>query len=177
MSPEPTANTESDKRRQDDARTAYQVAASLYMQENAVTWARFSIMVVASSIIVAATGTAARPGNQLYLLAIFLPIAGLILCVIWCMMTKRGFDYHDHWREYARDLEKNFCSETIQTLQKADQKFRPSAPGLRARYYAYGVIFLFGVLYSLAILILLYDEQWVLDTPARHSVCQYVYHS
>jgi hypothetical protein len=166
MSAEPMANTDSDKNK-DDARrqyacTAYQVAANLYMQENAVTWSRFSIMVVASSIIVAATGDAASPDNQLYLLAMFLPIAGLILCGIWWYMTKRGFDYHDSWRKDAQKLEEKFFSEITQTgpasrsasswprpLENAEKIRSPGGP--TARDYANWLIYLFVALYALAL--------------------------
>src|SRR5205085_11584433 len=73
-----------------DARSAYAVAASLYMQENTVTWSRFNVMLTANAIILAAIGVAAGGGHQLPLLALVLPIVGWKLCGIWPGMTRRG---------------------------------------------------------------------------------------
>ncbi len=63
-----------------DLRTAYQTAATLYMQENTVTWARFNIMLFANSIIIAAAGLTAA--NRLYVTALVLPVAGCLVCLL-----------------------------------------------------------------------------------------------
>lgn len=105
-----------------DKRTAYQVAANLYMQENTVTWSRFNIMLAANAIIVAATGAAASGSNQLLLLALALPIIGLFLSLIWWNMMTRGFDYHDIWRNATYALERQLCaSEDVRTLHYAEE--------------------------------------------------------
>jgi hypothetical protein len=177
-----TASDDSANRasRQLDARTAYQVAASLYMQENTVTWSRFNIMLTANSIILAATGVAAGGSHQLPLLAFLLPIAGCILCYTWWEMMKRGFVYHDIWRDAAYALEQQFFAEApvsklvpIQTLYYGEQyrsdgktkisigdevrdyprskETSPPKGKVRARTYAERVIILFVCLYVAAI--------------------------
>src|SRR5687767_14711828 len=103
-----------------DARTAYQVAASLYMQENTVTWARFNTMVTVNGIITAAAGITSGGVHQLYL-PVILAIAGLLLCVLWWNMMTRGFLYHDVWRDAAYSLERHFFTKPIQTLCYGDQ--------------------------------------------------------
>src|SRR3954451_5483574 len=108
--------------RRSDKRTAYQVAANLYMQENTVTWSRFNIMLAANAIILAATGTAASGSHRLLLLALAMPIAGLFLSLIWWNMMTRGFDYHDIWRNATYALERQLCaSQDVRTLHYAEQ--------------------------------------------------------
>src|SRR5689334_21379097 len=104
-----------------DARTAYQVAANLYMQENTVTWSRFNIMIAANGAIVAATGVAASASTPLLLLTFYLPLGGLILCYIWWNMTKRGFAYHGVSRDAAYELERVHFRSAACTLWYADQ--------------------------------------------------------
>jgi len=55
-----------------------------------MTLSEFNAMFVANSIILAAQGLS--PSE---LLAIGLPIVGIILCIVWCSMTIRGFELHD----------------------------------------------------------------------------------
>jgi hypothetical protein len=157
-----------------DARTAYQVAANLYMQENTVTWARFNTMVMVNGIVAAAASITSGGTYQLYFPIIF-AFAGLILCFLWWNMMTRGFLYHDVWRDAAYSLERQFFSEHIQTLHYGDQlrpkqidskstsvniqirneaeprKHKIPTYG-RARIYARGVIILFGVIYGLTII-------------------------
>jgi hypothetical protein len=155
--------------RQLDARTAYQVAANLYMQENAITWSRFNIMLTANSIIIAATGVAAGGAHPLYLLAATLPVAGCVLCFIWWKIMARGFVYHNMWRDSAYSIERSFFSDglnPINTLHFADQlrsegRVEVPVPGKgarphdvptrdRAMRFANWVIWMFAALYILA---------------------------
>jgi hypothetical protein len=140
---------EADSVQKKNARTAYQVAASLYMQENAITWSRFNIMVAASSIIITATGVAANNEANLYWLARVLPIAGLVLCLIWWMMMMRGFAYHNIWRDSASKIEEGFSDASIDTLRRANELRSRTSP--RAVHYATWVIILFCALYLVAL--------------------------
>ena len=133
-------------------RIGYQVAANLYMQENQVTWARFNVMLAANSIILAATGVAAGGANRLLALALILPIVGLSLCGIWRRMMKRGFDYHDVWRDAALRLERRYLSQHVITLEAGERLRSRAVPaGERASVFSLQVINLFQLLYCVAI--------------------------
>ncbi len=117
-----------------DARTAYQVACTLYMQENTVTWNRFNAMVAANSFIVAASGfatTAAAGGSTpLKPLAVALPLAGCVLCVTWLLIMLRGFAYHDLWRDSALRLEQIFFprANALRNAAELREKSKPGRP-------------------------------------------------
>lgn len=115
---------DTEKRREEavrsDKRTAYQVAANLYMQENTVTWSRFNIMLAANALIVNATVGAASSSNRP--LAFALPTVGLLLSLTWWNMMTRGFDYHDIWRNATYALERQLCArEVVRTLHYAEE--------------------------------------------------------
>jgi hypothetical protein len=151
-----------------DVRVAYPVAANLYMQENAVTWARFNTMVAVNALIVTAVGIVAREASNLGLLAIILPFSGFLLCLIWHRMMMRGFTYHDVWRDSAYAIERKF-SARVQTLHFADELRSNGATTIevsnddlrthstngcstRARTYAELVIYIFGSIYVLSVI-------------------------
>jgi hypothetical protein len=174
----PMDELEEEKKWELDVRTAYQVAANLYMQENTVTWARFNTIVATNTIIMAAIGIVAQHSHELFLFALILPIAGCLLCLVWLNIMKRGFAYHNVWRDSAYALEKQF-SPRVQTLHYADQLRRNGTirikisendprdhhtpkPNILARDYAEFVIYLFFFIYLVAfvqICILLFKDQ------------------
>jgi len=153
-----------------DVRTAYQVAANLYMQENTVTWARFNTMVAANAIITAGIGIGAPVANKLPLFVMILPMAGFFLCLTWLMIMRCGFAYHDVWRDSAYSLEMQF-SPRVQTLHYAHQlrsnetvqikikdpnwaskPHNTPKPRMQARTYAECVIYIFLLIYFFALI-------------------------
>ena len=67
--------------KEEDTRTAYEVAAGLYMAENQLTWDRFNVMLVANSIVLAGAGVAGDEGNLFRPLVGWLPVIGILLCI------------------------------------------------------------------------------------------------
>jgi hypothetical protein len=137
-----------------DLRTSYQVAASLYMQENTLTWARFNAMLAANGILLTATTFALRERFPALLLALLLPGVGVTLCQTWREMMDRGFTYSDTWRESALQLER-LLSPRVKTLAHGEQlrALQGSTRYKRARQYAERVITTFLVVYGLIFLI------------------------
>jgi hypothetical protein len=168
MSAESTANADPNKEKehaeQNNVGIAYQVAADLYMQENDITWSRFSIMVVANSIILAAIATAASPDDLLFILALLLPLAGFALCAVWWMMTNRGFKYHDSFRSDALHLEKKIFPERYligdRDCRPLHNAHRIGSSGPRARNFAHWVICVFFVLYAFALAQVVFSMPW-----------------
>src|SRR4051812_32678421 len=120
------------------------------MQEVAITWSRFNIMVAANSVIITGTGVAASHQTDLYWLARALPIAGFLLCIMWIMMMIRAFMYHELWRTSTCEIEKEFSESSIRTLEKAI--LLRSKAKLKAVHYAIFVIIIFLILYLVAII-------------------------
>jgi hypothetical protein len=114
---------------------AYQVAADLYMNENSLVWSRFNIMVAVNALIVAGAQVVAQAAEKhnLILLAFSLPLLGMIFCGIWWKMMARGFDYHDHWREWAERTEaavygKDSRGKVCAPITCATKRFRMGEP-------------------------------------------------
>jgi hypothetical protein len=133
-------------------RQAYQVAASLYMQENTITWARFNTMLTANSFIVSAFSIGARQSSELAQVAHFFPFFGLFICVVWLAMMERGFMYHNIWREEARKVEVMIFGEATHGLPHTlveGEKLRNGFLNkvLNARYFARAIIFAFAAFY------------------------------
>ena len=79
-------------------------------------------MLAANSIIISAISLTIQEVadyKALPVLAILLPIIGLILCVVWICFASRGFDYHEYWSSRARELEEKFLIETPQVVSQA----------------------------------------------------------
>ena len=129
--------------KEEDTRTAYEVAAGMYMAENQLTWDRFNVMLVANSVVLAGAGVAGDEDNLFRPAVVSLPIIGILLCIMWILMMDRGFRYHDHWRNSAKLIEDDLSiDEKMKTIKNAD------IPGiLRAHKFAYLVVVLFTVVY------------------------------
>ena len=154
-------------------RTGYQVAASLYMQENALTWARFNAMLTANGILITATTFAFREGLPALLLALILPVVGLFLSVTWKRMMSRGFEYTDTWRASTLALERHYFAERVETLQRAEV-LRSSTPGQgtpRARDAALRVISIFRFVYALIVLLAAIEVGYPYFDEVRDWLC------
>jgi hypothetical protein len=129
--------------KEEDTRTAYEVAAGLYMAENQLTWDRFNVMLVANSVVLAGAGVAGDEDNLFRPAVVSLPIIGILLCIMWVLMMDRGFRYHDHWRDSAELIEDDLnIDEEKKTIKNA------RLPGiLRAHKFAYLVVGLFATVY------------------------------
>lgn len=100
------------------ARVGYQVAAGLWTYEGKQNWARFNVMLVANSTILAiialvVTSEPARP-----LISLLMTIVGLILCAAWFLITKRGIDYQNYYVNSARELEERFLGQVVKTASR-----------------------------------------------------------
>jgi len=102
----------------ENARVGYQAAVNLWTCEGQLIWARFSAMLLANSIIVAVIGIVISADRALPVFSVGMPIAGLILCFVWTLMTKRGFDYYVYWIRSARELEEEFLKDSVKTVSR-----------------------------------------------------------
>ena len=102
----------------EDARIGYQAAVDLWTYEGEQNWARFNVMLVANSIIIAVLGLSVTGPNGSPSISIVLSIVGLILCISWFIITKRGFDYQTYYVLSARELEERFLSDIVITTSR-----------------------------------------------------------
>jgi len=156
--------------RTENARVGYQAATMLWTYEGELVWSKFNAMLVANSIILAIIGLIITSQRELPVFSIGMPIAGLILCLLWFLATKRGFDSYIYWILSARELEEQHLSDPVKTVcrggdladgrkiqltingKKKDYQMSWFGRLLRVEWVSYLVIALFAVMYILVML-------------------------
>jgi hypothetical protein len=102
-----------------DARVGYQAAVSLWVYEGKLIWAKYNAMLVANSVILAVYGVALGSSQRLPSAFVTgLPIAGVTLCFLWAIPTKRGFDNYAYWIACVRELEEAHLTPTVRTVSR-----------------------------------------------------------
>lgn len=157
-----------------DLETAYQVAVDLWTYEGNLIWAKFNALLVANGLYLPTYILAQSIANVSRFLLILLPVAGLVVCGAWFLLTKRGFETYVYWVLSARELEKRLPSSPTNVIQRGgafadgevvsievDHRRRslrlsPTSRTLTAARIAYAIIGVFAVVYvALVILALL----------------------
>ena len=164
----------------ENARVGYQMAIDIWLRELEIAWVRFDAMLVANSVLVAVTGALIAavidpliatqksssspyaPWLGIYMIP--LPVMGILLCVLWLLLTERTLDYRPLWERFALELEQKPLLKPIRIISRLKQfskgddvKFDlmgPSEPlrfgwlgRLRTRYAGRLVILVFFMLY------------------------------
>jgi hypothetical protein len=161
------------------ATTGYQAAIDLWTYQGEQWWARFNIMLLANSIVVAAaTVVLTSPQSERALalslpaLSLLLPAAGLVLGVLWLALINREIVYADYYLWSARELEASYLQDTVKIVSRggdladgncieivADGRRKTlKMAGLahfRARAVARGVVWLFIALHAAMFLVAL----------------------
>jgi hypothetical protein len=154
----------------DNARVGYQVATSLWIYEGGLIWSKFNTLLVANSIILAVISlTLSVPSGAAVLARVFsiaIPIMGIVLCVLWWLITRRSWEYHDIWLLSAREIEERFLSNEVNTVRCRRALVRRNAGEIvevqplgrpqraaRTRTAANLVICLFGLLYLILLIV------------------------
>ena len=96
---------------------AYEIAVNICICEAELCWSRFNAMLVANSVILAMLGLGSERSN-FALIAYILPMIGIVLCLCWRALMRRGFDYHRYYLLSARELEEQLPSSKIRTLSR-----------------------------------------------------------
>ena len=111
-----------DNARVQKALAGYQAAIDLWTYQGEQWWARFNVMLVANSIVIAGAmlarpSTAADEGSTLFVgvFPVLLPIAGLALCVAWWLLIEHERAWAMYYVASARELEGCLspCVETV----------------------------------------------------------------
>ena len=95
----------------------YQVAVSMWKEQENQGWARFNVMLVLNGLIITATGFT---GGQTSLLVMntLLPIAGLLISLIWLIFMRREVAWSTYYAMSARELEEKYLSDVVKTVSR-----------------------------------------------------------
>jgi hypothetical protein len=130
----------------------YQTAIRMLNQENDLVWKRFSVFLLANSIVVAAAGLFMTNWHHIgdgprHVYTVLL-LSGMLLCLLWSITTLHGFFVCSKYNTIARELEKQRCGNVRVIGESLWQKlevrlwFIPIPPAA-----ALGTIFVFLQLY------------------------------
>jgi len=80
--------------------------------EGSLIWSRFTAMVYANTITMAAISVilASSQAVNLKFITILIAFLGILLCVCWYILNRRGFAYYKYWIFSARELEEQHLS-------------------------------------------------------------------
>lgn len=154
--------------KRENARVGYQVATNLMVYEGKTLWSKFNALLVANSIVLASIGLSMTVSNRLEIFSKGMPIVGIILCGFWFLLTKRSFGFYEYWISSAREIEKLYLNDSIQTISRG-KKFaggekveiwgeeKPLQMGfldrLRVKWTSYLIIGLFSVIYAVILIL------------------------
>ena len=102
----------------ENARLGYQAAANLWVYEGETLWSKFNALLVANSIVLAALALAMNARRPPAVFLIAMPIAGIILCALWLLLTMRSFAYYRYWFWSAREFEDQYLSPQVRTFSR-----------------------------------------------------------
>lgn len=94
---------------QQDKRTGYAGAISLWRYQGRQPWETSRVMVLANSVLLSVLFIGLSNLNSLpgaWILPFF-PGAGLIICLVWLPLVSRGYDLHKYFVLKARELEQS----------------------------------------------------------------------
>ncbi len=95
----------------EELRLAYQAAIALWTYEGSTIWSKFNAMLLANSVLAAIIGFSVGSGPQV--LPRVTSCLGLVLCLVWFALTKRGFDQYIYWIFAARELESRLGDQVV----------------------------------------------------------------
>lgn len=93
--------TEHDKER---LREAHATASSLLAHESNLVWTRYNVFLVANSMFIAAAGVLATQETRVSI-HVTLCTCGLLTCLIWFLLTSRGFENCGNYYRLCQELE------------------------------------------------------------------------
>jgi hypothetical protein len=140
----------------EDARLIYQTAITAWTYEGAQVWARFNTMLVVHGIfivVIAQLFTSERPDARS--VSFLLAAIGLLVSLLWLMITVRGFAYHNTFLRAAKQQETHlsikFLSQRPGPELSGSFRFLGRVPMI---YGGCAIIGLFLVLYSYLLFLL-----------------------
>jgi len=83
----------------------YDAAVQMITYEGRVIWTSFRALLETHMFIIAISGVVYNYFPDFNQLRWILPVLGIILCIMWLLITLRQFDYYKYWHAWAREIE------------------------------------------------------------------------
>ena len=102
----------------ENARIAYQVASNLWSSGATEFWSKFNALLLANSIVIGSTVISLTASKPFLKFPIYLSIAGIMLCILWFLLTTRSFEIMKYWIYSTREIEEKFQSAFPKTVSR-----------------------------------------------------------
>jgi len=154
----------------ENVRVGYQVAINFVWYLGEMVWAKYNAMLVVNSVVIAAIGIGLTSQQSLPILTVGLSVVGLILCILWFQLVKRGVDQLSSYMAAARELEDEYLANRVRVISRGNdfaagkqvtyqiggksKTIRMSSWGrlMRTQAASYLVIAVFAVVYALMLI-------------------------
>jgi hypothetical protein len=103
--------------RKENAIVGYQVAIDLWKNQENQGWSRFNLMLVVNGIIIAAIGLSGDQNSHAFFSKL-LPIAGLLISIVWFFFLRREVAWSTYYALSARELEEKYLSDPVKTVSR-----------------------------------------------------------
>lgn len=84
---------------------SYNAAIEMIIYEGKIIWTSFRSLLETNMFLITLSGVVYKFFPDFYLLLPILPICGIILCIVWLLITLRQFDFYKCWHAWARHNE------------------------------------------------------------------------
>lgn len=111
---------EDNNKTHDIAKLGYETAVQLWIYEGELIWSKYNAMLVANSIVMGILGFAISSNNvsvpKYYMIG--LGVVGIVLCLAWYQLMKRGYDTLIYWVFSALEIEATHLTPTLEIFQR-----------------------------------------------------------
>lgn len=132
-------------------KSEYEACINMRIAESQIQWERYNAMLVINTIFIGLVGFTYSTDFEIPLIIkqILSPL-GIILCLLWLQMTKRGFMWTTFWTEKAREIEEKYGNkQQINPFIEGKKHKDANEVTFNTRMSSYSIIVMFIIIYLL----------------------------
>lgn len=99
------------------AAEGYRTSLQKVSMASSLVWSVFAAMIATNAFLVALIGAVIKLYPQYAVLSTILPVAGILICLAWALITMRHFDWIRYWYARAREYEKSAFDKTVTSVR------------------------------------------------------------
>lgn len=132
----------------------YRIAIDLYKHEDLLNWKKFHSLVYANTALIGMMGVwKLIPSDTPGILAISLPVLGIIVSLCFLIAARAGVKYLQARKETVAAIDKQIKSKTNQTVITLDDPVLATSPTTKVLVILPVVLLLFWIIFLVGVLI------------------------
>jgi hypothetical protein len=104
----------------DRATEGYRTSLHQVAMASGLVWSVFAAMIATNALLVALIGAVITLYPQYAALTTVLPVAGIVICLAWALITMRHFDWVRYWYARAREYEKAAFEKVVTIVRDGE---------------------------------------------------------